>query len=243
MKASKNKILKYWNTMKSYMVNNSMNSIEELVRDTIVECDKTLSPTYMVMDSALKIADNINVEKIGYEIYSQVPNGNYRICISHESSSMIVLNKNDKVATVIVLLVKNDPMGMGFNYTSIRVDLEHNCLRVPTQDMDPELTAKNEEFVGNYLKKLVAYIFLSEIELKILPINGKHGNATDPNRIKNDSHTPITMVTNKWNTVTLRVGDFGVSGHFAWRACGTGRSERKLVYIDSYIKHGYQRRG
>jgi len=243
MKASRNRVFKYWDAIIDNMNKHAESAIEHMVLRVADTYQSTKAPTYMITKSAEELIDKINVDKIGLEIYSQIPNGLYAFVHMSDDSGFILIEKDDEVATVVVIVVNSDGGKNLIRYSSIRVDLEKNLLRVGTDDQDVKTTQKNEEFVNEDLKKVVAYIFLSEIELKILPINGKHGTATHPDRLKNDSSKPLTIVSDKWNTVTLRVGDFGVTGHFAWRAAGVGRVERRLIWIDSYVKHGYKKRG
>jgi hypothetical protein len=245
MKASKNQVLKNWVRMVDYMDGHAETEVEKLVHQIATDYNKSKAGTYMVTQRAEDLITKINVKKVDLQIYKQVPNGIYGICLMSNPNSMIILEKeSDELATAIVLTIKDDALvGISLKYTSIRIDIKRNVLRSPTKDLDEYQTKKGEEFVNNELKQFIAYIFLSDIELKVLPINGKYGTASDSNRLKNDSHTPLTLVTDKWNTITLRVGDFGVSGHFGWRRCGVGRLDRRLVYIDSYMKHSYKRRG
>ena len=52
----------------------------------------------------------------------------------------------------------------------------------------------------------------------------------------------IQVVDSTWYTTLLRTSGFMVSGHLRMQPCGKDHSERKLIYIDSFEKHGYVRR-
>ena len=45
-----------------------------------------------------------------------------------------------------------------------------------------------------------------------------------------------------WYTTIVRSEGFGVRGHFRLQPCGTGRKDRKLIYINEFRKHGYVRK-
>ena len=45
-----------------------------------------------------------------------------------------------------------------------------------------------------------------------------------------------------WYTTIVRNEGFSVKGHFRLQPCGTGRHQRKLIYIREFQKHGYVRR-
>lgn len=49
-------------------------------------------------------------------------------------------------------------------------------------------------------------------------------------------------VDSAWDIEINVINPFSVSGHFRMQPCGKGRQERKLIYIDSYIKQGYHRK-
>ena len=52
----------------------------------------------------------------------------------------------------------------------------------------------------------------------------------------------IRFLDASWYTTIIRSEGFGVRGHFRLQPCGPGRTEKKLVYINEYRKHGYVRR-
>lgn len=58
---------------------------------------------------------------------------------------------------------------------------------------------------------------------------------------KASSFINVELIDSKWFTTLIKSDSFGVKGHFALRACGKGRSERKLVWINPYEKSGYTR--
>lgn len=50
------------------------------------------------------------------------------------------------------------------------------------------------------------------------------------------------LVDSTWDQSIDVINPFKVSGHFKMQPFGEGRSLRKLIYVDDYMKHGYHRR-
>lgn len=88
------------------------------------------------------------------------------------------------------------------------------------------------------------FIELSSDKVKLVDIKPKekHGDFLKGTEIKNQTDITITKVDSLWNVTTIGVGEFKVRGHFRLQPCGVGFSERKLIYIDEFIKTHYIRR-
>ena len=59
--------------------------------------------------------------------------------------------------------------------------------------------------------------------------------------IMNKAPFSVTQLDSSWLRTIIRTEGFMVRGHFRLQPYGTGRSERKLIYIEPYEKHGYTR--
>lgn len=57
----------------------------------------------------------------------------------------------------------------------------------------------------------------------------------------NESEHDVTIIDSSWFTSITRTKGFDVRGHFALRACGVGRKNRRLVWIKAFKKDGYKR--
>ena len=88
---------------------------------------------------------------------------------------------------------------------------------------------------------LLMLYHLAEIEVKL--VDGKNKKQRiDNDRVTNATNIPVKLITSNWFTTIIRTEGFGVKGHFGLRACGPGRSERRLTWIKPYQKHGYTRK-
>ncbi len=95
------------------------------------------------------------------------------------------------------------------------------------------------------LKEAIQNIFECVIFKKYAPIETKTikaGKGIKSIKKKNSDNIDVVYVDSSWFTNLIRTGAFKVKGHFALRACGKGRSERKLVWINPYEKNGYTRK-
>lgn len=101
---------------------------------------------------------------------------------------------------------------------------------------------KNEvEKIETTIFKLLCFIFLTENDEVVVSPGAKHGTRKD-GKIINDLSVPITIVNSRWNTTVIRNEGFGVSGHFALRWAGVGKTEARIVFIEPFTKHGYIRK-
>lgn len=100
---------------------------------------------------------------------------------------------------------------------------------------------QNVKDIQEFCYKLLCFIFLSENDFEVIQPGKSHGK-NKKEKIKNDFPIPITVINSKWNITSIRTDGFWVSGHFALRRCGVGRTQTKMVYIEPFEKHGYVRR-
>lgn len=58
----------------------------------------------------------------------------------------------------------------------------------------------------------------------------------------NETDKRIAILDCTWFTNLVVSGAFGVSGHLRWQPWGPNNSQRKLIWVDSYTKDGYERK-
>lgn len=90
--------------------------------------------------------------------------------------------------------------------------------------------------------QLVMFICLSRPEIEILLPNTKNTATKAEGKIINSSSSDVIIVGSKWNTISVRTEGFRVGGHFRLQPCGKGRRKVKLIWVDTFEKHGYIRR-
>ena len=84
-------------------------------------------------------------------------------------------------------------------------------------------------------------MYLSE-NTEVLLEAGRKTGTKKSGKVINTLPIPLTIVDSNWNITSIRTDGFNVSGHFAIRWVGEGRTEAKMVYISPYEKSGYVRK-
>ena len=117
-------------------------------------------------------------------------------------------------------------------YFEFRFDLETGACEKNTPSYTDQYTRALQ---------ILTYVELAEIEVTIVA-PGKTNNKTKKNgKMLNDHKYDVYVVDSTWNKMIIRDADFAVSGHFRLQACGPEHRDRKLIWIDPFLKHGYRR--
>jgi hypothetical protein len=87
--------------------------------------------------------------------------------------------------------------------------------------------------------------FLEFAELETVTLSGKPNEAKrakiGDEKYLNLMDVPVEIIDSRWFRKISRDEEFGVSGHFRLQPYGPGRTQRKLIYINDFIKKGYHR--
>lgn len=95
--------------------------------------------------------------------------------------------------------------------------------------------------IEDFIFHLLCFMYLTDNEEIIVNLNAKYGTKKGGNMV-NTLGFPLVIVNNNWNVTSIRNEEFSVSGHFAIRHVGEGRTQTRLVWIDPFVKHGYVRK-
>jgi len=82
------------------------------------------------------------------------------------------------------------------------------------------------------------FLQYAEIETKVLAPNNKESIAC---RYHNKLNLPITIVDSTWYTTLVKSDSFKVRGHFRLQPFGSTKAQRKLIWINEFMKNGYTR--
>lgn len=100
----------------------------------------------------------------------------------------------------------------------------------------------------NYLEQIVclavATLILKkygEVETVLVGAGVKRKVPETEEVIVNKAPFSITQLDSSWLKTIIRTEGFMVRGHFRLQPYGTGRTQRKLIYIEPFEKHGYTR--
>lgn len=91
---------------------------------------------------------------------------------------------------------------------------------------------------------LIVYLELSNdnIKLSVVPPKSSVGTIMKNNQVKNTTKIKMYRIDSTWNTTTISVGGFKVSGHFRLQRCGVNFSMVKLIFIEPFMKNHYIRK-
>lgn len=118
-------------------------------------------------------------------------------------------------------------------YFEFKFDLDTGACEKNVQEHD-------EEFVR--MLQILTYVELAEVEVTIVPPGKTNNKDKKDGKVLNDHKYDVYVVDSSWNKMIIRDSDFAVSGHFRLQPCGPGWVDRKLIWVDPFIKHGYRRK-
>jgi len=87
---------------------------------------------------------------------------------------------------------------------------------------------------------LLLFIKYCPVETKVVAKGRKVSHAHE--EYLNKTKLPIEILDSTWFTTIVRSEGFSVGGHFRLQPFGTGRMERRLIWIEGYEKKGYVRK-
>lgn len=98
--------------------------------------------------------------------------------------------------------------------------------------------------IHDYVMSFILFYNFTEAETHVV-----HGIDTGQSRrlklndekFLNETPNNIEIIDVTYFTKLIRTGEFGVTGHFRVQHFGTGNSEAKIIFVDSYKKAGYTR--
>lgn len=101
----------------------------------------------------------------------------------------------------------------------------------------------DEYFTSIVFGAAIMYAYLLFVEVETVTISpGEKYKPKKYEGFKNTTKRPFTVVDITWSRETINKVPFGVVGHFRNQPVGEGRKERKLIYIDPFVKAGYTRK-
>lgn len=92
---------------------------------------------------------------------------------------------------------------------------------------------------GLFQNAIVFYMFkrYAQVEIKILEPKRKIKDVGC--KYLNETDFTVTHLDSKWFTTLVKSDSFKVRGHFRLQACGPSYNDRKLVWINDFMKEGY----
>lgn len=91
------------------------------------------------------------------------------------------------------------------------------------------------------VQKVCFFLLYADVETKIVNRNNVSGVKCKDEKVFSDINYPVEIIDSTYFTTIIRTEGFGVKGHFRLQACGEGMKQRKLIWVNDFIKHGYAR--
>ncbi len=167
------------------------------------------------------------------------------IMISDDITIFFKINKEEYLFTAVCFV--DDILASGFYEVALhKTSLDKSRYRayVPIQ-----LSQSNKEDVETIQQMrakidstfiITAFRNYADHELKI--VAGKSTSKLNNITYNNLNKQSMQIIDSSWYTTITRTEGFLVKGHLRMQPCGPNMSERKLIYIDSFEKHGYTRK-
>jgi hypothetical protein len=205
----------------------------EFMREREVIIDRLLKHSdfkdYLITNTVKEIAAKIKVGvNFNYKLLSTIKEQSSTYLLGRDRFVRFVVKGGD----IFVMHVTQE-WGTGYiDYEMFRIDVANGSME--------GATARSWDMAEELIQYLI-FINLSDVEVHFLPPNRKVGTKKI-GTFKNETKYNVTIVNSAWNKFVVRTEAFGVSGHLRLQPCGVNNAQRKLVWIEPYVKQGYVRK-
>lgn len=239
-------------------------TIGEVIKEVELNLEKkedeyTFSNTTEGMKAWVEISDRLGLKKEnkGFEFYTKAhPNPYYYLIMPsvHACAEMIKVKEHFSCSVFnkvkdgehVYLLGKTEFFRFVKFNGAIR-GLYWNRAKREAFEIGLLLVNDQYYFPGEFTEgfsrmvKLMTFIELGDTEVVILEKGRNNGKSKSEGKIANMTENTVYVVDSSWNKIIIRTDGFGVRGHFRLQPCGANMTDRKLIWIDAFEKHGYTR--
>jgi hypothetical protein len=226
---------------------------EKYTNDVLGILSREENRNYLPAPSTFEIIDNIKISegKIDGTFFKGLPVNKKVTILFAERFFFRYYVREDSIFFISVSSIPIDDTKNEVSYNTFRINTKDGTFSqnafeedafTAARDQVGMVSASGRKFSSHFLGFLRHLIFLefSELETVFLKNGSKYGTKKQGKYV-NESGNDIVIVDSTWNKTIIRVGEFGVRGHFRLQAFGSGRSSRKLIYVADFIKKGYVR--
>jgi len=206
---------------------------------------------YVIRDTAMDMVKKIPLsEKFDIKFLNNLPDKKGSFLLGRNLNFRYW--KHGSSINAVFLVLDDMEKGSYYRWRFLNLDLETGDVVLPeeTEQKDDLISTNNcgkfkavdyadDQQFKSFIQ-LLLFVELSELEIEILLPNQKTGTRKTGKYI-NESPANIEIVDSKWNVVSIRTEGFKVSGHWRMQPHGLDMQERKLIWIDTFQKHGYKR--
>lgn len=152
-----------------------------------------------------------------------------------------ILLDNDKSGVIEIIMLGSDILFCHVS-TSEKTVITYSNYSMLTSNFSARISKTQEPTEDDCFPiKLLIYMFYGEISNKIVkPKQSKKLNSFT--KFLNNSDVDINYVDSLWKTRVTLKGEFFVRGHFRFQPYGENRKFRKIIWVDEFVKNGYNRK-
>jgi len=199
---------------------------------------------YQLFSFSKTIADKIESQKVNFlkdlSTYLKQNISDEGIIITPTLTVVYEISKKGKEHDFIIhFLVESDNQlyVIASSYGTTKQDNNQIIIGFARMCGEKTMTEESIRFLTFNLFQYIIFKKFAPIETK--QVKGLRSSKSFK-QIKGKS-IDVTHITSDWFTNLIRSDGFSVKGHFALRACGVGRKDRRLVWINPFEKSGYTR--
>jgi hypothetical protein len=147
----------------------------------------------------------------------------------------------EKIGLTLWVVVFSQPTASGF--ICFKMDFSGNDRSyIPTQIAKLGMTDDAYTMPANAIPSLLMFLHFVEMEEKFIKAKTKPKGISKKGKDVNLSDFDAYIVGCPYFTKIYVEGGFEVSGHWRLQPYGEGSQQRKMIYIQPYVKSGYTRR-
>lgn len=205
---------------------------------------RTLKNITFVSDSVRKVFDgDIKVAEKLWNLRDEVaPEIGVLLMSGGQSYLYFIANDPDKktVDVMVFATIKNILM----SFTMLTYEYENKSMSINlTHSFD---TQENEPKYGLSFPVQTVVTFLlfkeyADLETKTIEKGKERKVVLNNEKYLTELELPVTIIDSTWFTTLIKSDAFKVSGHFRIQPYGEGLQQRKLIWIEEYVKGGIVR--
>ena len=206
----------------------------------------------LISNPVLRASENFTVGKLrsNHKLLSDwiITTNDFRKTIIAKDNVFFIESKGNKIMVCSYFYFKktNNPRDWAYNLCVFdKKEVNEAGLPAAIQMSSDSLNNKHMDIAAencNAVLPLLMFLDCVEIQEKTIKAKTKQKGVSKINRDTNLSDFDVTLINSSYFTKIYVEGGFEVSGHFRLQACGQGLQDRRLIYIQPYVKNGYTRR-
>jgi len=199
-----------------------------------------------VSDSVVDVFDfDLTVSKRLQSLRNEVPSEVGLLLMSKGISYLYCIDNcvEDRMVFVVVFKTCGDII-LSYTHIGYKYDDEvysYYLNSIHSFDEWMKLDGYNYYYPIETVLNYVLFKKFADVEIKIIDKGKAKKIGIKKEKYISDSRMSIRIIDSTWQTTLIKINEFQVSGHYRMQACGLRHTERKLIWINDHVKHGFIR--